>query len=125
MERRITFAGVNSIMFHQHFKTDEDCLAYISGIKWENGFSCKRCGNNKYCIGKKPLNRRCTKCRYEESPTSGTMFDKVKFSILKAFHIAFKISTKKKGMSSLELYCKRGRLVHSVCNMSSAFSPRP
>jgi transposase-like protein len=31
------------------------------------------------------------------------MFDKVKFSMLKAFHIAFKISTKKKGMSSLEL----------------------
>jgi hypothetical protein len=31
------------------------------------------------------------------------MFDKVKFSILKAFHIAFKIATKKKGMSSLEL----------------------
>jgi len=31
------------------------------------------------------------------------MFDKVKFSLLKAFHIAFKISTKKKGMSSLEL----------------------
>ena len=31
------------------------------------------------------------------------MFDKVKFSLLKSFHIAFKISTKKKGMSSLEL----------------------
>lgn len=31
------------------------------------------------------------------------MFDKVKFSLLVAFHIAFKISTKKKGMSSLEL----------------------
>ena len=103
MERRTTFAGVNSIMFHQRFKTDDDCLEYLSGVKWENGFSCKRCNNDKYCIGKKPFNRRCTKCRYEESPTSGTMFDKVKFSILKAFHIAFKISTKKKGMSSLEL----------------------
>ena len=103
MERRITFAGVNSIMFHQRFKTDDDCLEYLSGVKWENGFSCKRCNNDKYCAGKKPFNRRCTKCRYEESPTSGTMFDKVKFSILKAFHIAFKISTKKKGMSSLEL----------------------
>lgn len=33
----------------------------------------------------------------------GTMFDKCKFSLLLAFHIAFKISTKKKGMSSLEL----------------------
>jgi hypothetical protein len=103
MGDRSTFIGVNSILFHQRFKTDDDCLEYISGIKWEYGFKCKRCENNKYCTGKKPLNRRCTKCRYEESPTSGTMFDKVKFSILKAFHIAFKISTKKKGMSSLEL----------------------
>lgn len=48
-------------------------------------------------------NRRCTKCRYDESPTAGTMFKKLKFSILIAFHIIFKISTKKKGMSSLEL----------------------
>lgn len=31
------------------------------------------------------------------------MFDKLKFSLLVAFHIVFKISTKKKGMSSLEL----------------------
>ena len=31
------------------------------------------------------------------------MFDKLKFPLLIAFHIAFKISTKKKGMSSLEL----------------------
>jgi hypothetical protein len=31
------------------------------------------------------------------------MFDKCKFSILVAFHIVFKICTKKKGMSSLEL----------------------
>lgn len=36
-------------------------------------------------------------------PTAGTMFDKVKFPILIAFHIIFKIGTKKKGMSSLEL----------------------
>jgi len=31
------------------------------------------------------------------------MFDKCKFSLLVAFHIAFKISVRKKGMSSLEL----------------------
>lgn len=42
-------------------------------------------------------------CRYDESPTVGTMFEKIKFPILIAFHIAFKISTKKKGMSTLEL----------------------
>ena len=43
------------------------------------------------------------KCKYDESPTAGTMFDKCKFPLLLAFHIAFKISTKKKGMSTLEL----------------------
>ena len=31
------------------------------------------------------------------------MFDKVKFSLLIGFHITFKIGTKKKGMSTLEL----------------------
>lgn len=103
MTERVKFVGVNSIIFNRQFTGDEDCLAYLSSLKWAKGFVCKRCKNEKYCEGKKPYNRRCTKCRYEESPTAGTMFDKVKFSLLKAFHIAFKISTKKKGMSSLEL----------------------
>ena len=103
MAERSKFVGVNSITFNRLFRSDEDCLQYLSLLKWEDGYSCKRCKNDKYCQGKKQLNRRCTKCRYEESPTAGTMFDKVKFSLLKAFHIVFKISTKKKGMSSLEL----------------------
>ena len=38
----------------------------------------------------------CAMCKYDESPTAVTMFDKVKFSLLIAFHIVFKISTKKK-----------------------------
>lgn len=97
------FVGVNSITFHQRFKTEADCLEYLSLLKWEDGYACKRCNNTTYCSGKKPFNKRCTKCRYDESPTAGTMFDKVKFSILKAFHIVFKIATKKKGMSSMEL----------------------
>lgn len=103
MANRIIFRGVNSIKFSRRFKNDADCLIYLSELKWENGYQCKRCGNDKFCKGKKPNNRRCTKCRYDESPTVGTMFEKIKFPILIAFHIAFKISTKKKGMSTLEL----------------------
>jgi len=104
METRAKFAGVNSIKFNRHFKEDSDCYKYLAAIKWgDKDYNCKRCGQKKYCIGKKPFSRRCIKCRYDESPTAGTMFDKCKFSLLVAFHIAFKISTKKKGMSSLEL----------------------
>lgn len=103
MKYTFQFSGVNSIHFYHRFKTDGDCLEYLAWLKWEQGYFCKRCKNDLYCIGKRPLNRRCTKCRYDESPTAGTMFDKVKFSLLIAFHIVFKISTKKKGMSSMEL----------------------
>jgi len=103
MTKREKFIGVNSIKFNQRFKEDNDCLEYLADVKWQAGYKCKRCENEKYCKGKHLHNRRCTKCGYDESPTAGTMFDKLKFSVLIAFHIAFKISTKKKGMSSLEL----------------------
>ena len=97
------FTGVNSIKFSRRFRDDEDCLIYLSDTKWANGYNCKRCGNNKFSKGKKPQNKRCTKCNYDESPTVGTLFEKLKFPVLTAFHIVFKIATKKKGMSSLEL----------------------
>lgn len=103
MTERNIFRGVNSIKFNQRFKDDSDCLEYLVEVKWQNGYKCKRCENDKFGNGKHIYNRRCTKCRYDESPTAGTMFEKLKFSILIAFHIVFKISTKKKGMSSLEL----------------------
>ena len=103
MENRATFVGVNSIKFNQYFKTEEDCLKYIAEIKWEFGYKCKRCGNERFFKVARPYHRRCLKCKYDESPTAGTMFDKVKFSLLISFHIVFKIVTKKKGMSTLEL----------------------
>ena len=87
----------------REFFSVKDCLFYISEIKWQNGFECKKCNGTQYCSGRKPFSRRCIKCCYDESPTVGTGFDKCKFSILTAFHIIFKLSTKKKGMSTVEL----------------------
>lgn len=95
--------GVNSIRFYKRFPDEESCYDYLSGIKWQSGYTCKKCGHTNYCKGRRSHSRRCTRCKYDESPTSGTMFDKCKFSIHVAFHLVFKLSTKKKGMSSLEL----------------------
>ena len=103
MEKRDKFTGMNSIKFNRYFKTDEDCQKYIADIKWELGYSCKKCGNTKYIKGSKPYNRRCLKCKTDESPTAGTIFNKLMFSLLTAINIVFKIATKKKGMSTLEL----------------------
>ncbi|MET3012008.1 IS1595 family transposase [Flavobacterium psychrophilum] len=103
MSTREKFIGVNSIKFSKRFKDDADCYEYLSLIKREDGFICRKCNYEKWYNGKKPFSKRCLRCKYDESPTTNTMFEKLKFPILIAFHIAFKISTKKKGMSSIEL----------------------
>lgn len=97
------FEGLNSIKFHRQFTDDDSCLKYLSLIKWGTGYSCKKCSNKNFCTGKSKYSRRCTKCKYDESVTAGTMFDKIKFSLLTCFHIIFKICTKIKGMSALEI----------------------
>jgi len=48
MANRDNFVGVNSIKFNQRFKTDDDCLRYLSEIKWSEGYVCKRCSNDKF-----------------------------------------------------------------------------
>jgi len=98
------YMGLNSIEFHRRFQSDEDCLEYLSELKWsDNIYTCRKCGCDRYCKGRTQFSRRCIKCGYDESVTAYTAFEKCKFSLLVAFHIVFKISTKVKGMSSREL----------------------
>lgn len=100
--------------FQERFGTREKCLKYLSDVKWGDGFKCKRCGHGHYCGGGKEYNRQCTKCRYIESPTAGTLFHGIKFPLVKAFYIVYFVSTNKKGISSTELSRKLD-LKQKVC----------
>ena len=97
------FQGMNIIEFSKRFQTDADCLQYLMDIKWGEGFKCSKCDSLKYWKGKQWSNLRCQDCGYEESATSGTLFHKNKFPLLKAFHICYRVCVSKKGMSSCEL----------------------
>ncbi|UWZ79752.1 IS1595 family transposase [Geoalkalibacter halelectricus] len=104
MNEHLDFDSLNSIEFFQRFPDEATCYEYLSIAKWHSsGFICRKCGHNKYCIGKRPFSRRCLRCKYDESPTAGTAFDKLKFSKHIAFHILFKLSSRKKGISTVEL----------------------
>lgn len=94
--------------FQSKFSTDRDCLHHLSVVKWGDGFKCRKCGHGNYCDGVKEFDRQCTRCRYVESPTSGTLFHKVKFPLVKAFYAVYFISTNKKGITSTELGRKLG-----------------
>ena len=100
--------------FQTQFSTDRDCLEYLSGLKWNSGFECKKCKHTHYCKGIKEFDKQCTRCNYLESPTAGTLFHGIKFPLLKAFYAVYFISTNKKGITSTELSRKLG-LKQKVC----------
>lgn len=97
------FKGISNEAFDKYFRDEEDCLRYLSELKWKEGYKCRRCGYELWWRGKKTFDRRCRRCGYNESPTAGTLFHKLKFGLLKAFRICFILSVRKKGMSSCEL----------------------
>jgi len=98
------FIGTDLLEFIKTFPDEDACLKYLAAIKWSsNEFCCKKCGNTNYCKGKQNYSRRCTKCKYDESPTSGTMFDRIGFELLRAFHVLYAMSVRKKGISSYEI----------------------
>jgi hypothetical protein len=104
----LRFKSLTIFEFQNKFPDEHACLSYLSELKWAEGYICPQCGNTKYCNGVKEFQRQCTKCNYIASATSGTLFHKVKFSLLDAFYIVYYVSTNKKGISSTELSRKLG-----------------
>lgn len=65
------------------------CYRFLETIKWERGYQCKKCRNEKYFDGQQKFSRRCTRCGYNESITAYTIFHSIKFPIEKAFYLAY------------------------------------
>lgn len=97
------YKSLSLFEFQERFPNEASCYNYLAELKWKDGYICKKCGNTKYCAGLTETGRQCTKCNYVESATAGTLFHRVKFSILKAFYIVYYVSTSKKGITTTEL----------------------
>lgn len=93
------FKGQNLLEFSDRFKSDEDCKEYLAGIKWNDGFECRKCGHKKYQV-RKDFSRTCNVCSHQESATANTLFHKVKFGVRKAFFIIFEMGTSTKSLSA-------------------------
>ena len=91
-------------MSYEEFKTlypdTLSCYRFLETFKWEKGFRCHKCGNEKYFDGVKKFSRRCSRCGYSESITAYTIFHGLKFPIEKAFYVAY-LSVAKKNTDTL------------------------
>jgi hypothetical protein len=78
------------------------CYRFLETLKWQNGFHCRKCDNEKYFAGAQKFSRRCSRCGYNESITAFTIFHGIKFPIEKAFYVAYLTVTGRKE-STLEV----------------------
>ncbi len=75
--------------FSNLFPDDDRCLDFVAGLKWQTGYTCRKCGYKKFYEGTRPHSRQCKLCRYSESATANTLFENVKFSLQKALYILY------------------------------------
>jgi hypothetical protein len=89
---RIRALEVSFEEFTKVFPTEFSCFSFLEKLKWEDGYQCIKCNNDKYTRLPKLLSRRCSKCLYIESVTTATLFHALKFPINKAFYIVYHCS---------------------------------
>lgn len=115
-------------MSYEEFKTlypdGLACYRSLENLKWENGFQCRKCGNEKYFEGTQKFARRCTRCGYNESITAYTIFHSIKFPIEKAFYIAYLAVSGKKENTLEMLSRKLGIGLNSVWGFRTKVTER-
>lgn len=89
--------------FQKIFPNEISCFRFLDRLKWSNGYQCSKCKNTKYSRGQAKFSRRCSKCGYDESITSNTVFHGIKFPIEKAFYILYVTSERKNAFTLDEL----------------------
>lgn len=100
---RVMNTEVDFEEFSKIYPDKESCYEFLAELKWANGYHCKKCSNDHYFNGHILHSRRCSKCGYEESVTTYTIFHNMRIPINKAFYMIFLIYSSKGKISSHKL----------------------
>lgn len=90
---RVTHKPVSLEEFKNNYPDELSCHKYIADLKWAKTYTCRKCKNTTFIEGKLHFSHRCNKCWYDETPTNGTVFHKLKFPIEKAFYLLYLVTS--------------------------------
>lgn len=86
----------------KRFATEEQCRAYLSTLRWPEGFVCPSCGGRKAW----PAQRGrliCSACRHQATVTSGTIFQDHRLPLQLWCRAIWHVTSQKNGASALGL----------------------
>ncbi|WP_255501931.1 7TM diverse intracellular signaling domain-containing protein [Olivibacter sp. SDN3] len=95
--------GLDFEEFSKAYPDQESCLRFLAGLKWKNGYCCRKCAATAFYIGHLPHSRRCAHCGYEESATAHTVLQHVRIPINKSFYLIYLLYSTKGRISSHKL----------------------
>lgn len=103
LQDRIVNKNLSPEQFYRVFHNNDSCYRFLEKLKWKDGFSCSKCQHASYTNGQLPYARRCTRCGYDESVTSHTVFHRIKFPLEKAFFLLYLTTNSQKKYTLAEL----------------------
>jgi len=87
----------------KRFSTEEACRAYLSQLRWADGFCCPRCGSRKEPWPVRGTYLQCPACAHHASVTAGTIFERTRTPLPIWFRAIWWVVTQKNGASALGL----------------------
>ncbi len=89
--------------FKKRFGTERACQNSLEKMRWPDGFSCPKCQHTKATRVKTRRLLQCSKCHFQVSLTSGTIFHKTRTPLQKWFWAIYLVSQDKGGVSAMRL----------------------
>ena len=89
--------------WQKKYGTEKACANAIARYRWPNGFMCPKCGNESACFITTRKVYQCSKCRFQVSITSGTLFHSTNIPLVKWFWAIYLVAADKGGISALRL----------------------
>ena len=88
--------------FEHLFATDADCRAYLTSLRWPEGFVCPRRGG---CKAWAIVHDRwmCAACRPQTTVTAGTIFQNTRLPLRLWFRATWYVTSQKSGDRALGL----------------------
>lgn len=97
------------IAFQKRFADDAACAAYLSELRWPEGFRCPECGHGQaWALKTKPHTFECATCRHQTSVKAGTIMHGSKLPLTLWFWAAWLMGTHSNGMSATQLWRQLG-----------------
>jgi len=84
--------------FRASFPDDAACAAFLTRLRWPDGFRCA-CGGEGWQSARGRWT--CRNCQRQTSLTGGTIFEGTRKPLLDWFEVAWRITTAKNGVSAL------------------------